>query len=73
MFYTVNFPVLGFIYILGFLIYTHKKRELQILNFSLPCPLAPPSGQTLYCRSINGSDSEVCGLFVVVAAVYSIT
>lgn len=25
MFYTVNFPVLGFIYILGFLIYTHKK------------------------------------------------
>lgn len=28
MFYTVNFTVLGFIYILGFLIYTHKKREL---------------------------------------------
>lgn len=74
MFYTVNFPVLGFIYILGFLIYTHKKKgTVQILNFSLPCPLAPPSGQTLYCRSINGSDSEVCGLFVVVAAVYTIT
>lgn len=80
MFYTVNFPVLGYIYILGFLIYTHKKGNcsneklsVQILNFSLPCPLAPPSGQNMYCCSINGSDSEVCGLLVVVAAVYTIT
>lgn len=29
MFYTVNFPVLGFIYILGFLIYTHKKGNFK--------------------------------------------
>lgn len=49
------------------------RNFVQILNFSLPCPLAPPSGQNVYCRSINGSDSEVCGLFVVVAAVYTIT
>lgn len=54
-------------------LHPQKKGTVQILNFSLPCPLAPPSGQTLYCRSINGSDSEVCGLFVVVAAVYTIT